>query len=84
MGWYEFDDEGVSARPVLVVEDGVMKNFLMSRSPVRGLDHSNGHGRRQAGREVVSRQSNLIVESQKKVTETELRGLLINEIQRQN
>ena len=35
----------------------------MSRSPVRGFDRSNGHGRRQPGAEVVSRQSNLMVES---------------------
>ncbi len=60
-GYYEYDDEGVKARPVVSVENGVLKNFLMSRSPIEGFDHSNGHGRRQPGLEVVSRQSNLIV-----------------------
>ena len=62
-GWYDYDDEGVKARPVTAVDNGVLKTFLMSRSPIKGFDHSNGHGRRQPGLEVVSRQSNLIVES---------------------
>jgi TldD protein len=83
-GWYEYDDEGIKARPVRVVENGILKTFLMSRSPIEGIDHSNGHGRRQPGLEVVSRQSNLIVESSKSVPEARLRQMLIEEIRRQN
>ena len=55
-GWYDYDDEGVKARPVTAVDKGVLKTFLMSRSPIKGFEHSNGHGRRQPGLEVVSRQ----------------------------
>jgi predicted Zn-dependent protease len=83
-GWYDYDDEGVKARPVRAVENGVLKTFLMSRSPIAGFDHSNGHGRRQPGYEVVSRQSNLIVESSRAVSETALRKLLLDEVKRQN
>ena len=83
-GYYSYDDEGVRGRPVTVVENGVLKTFLMSRSPIPGIEHSNGHGRRQAGLEVVSRQSNLIVESKKKVSDQELRQMLIAEVKRQN
>jgi TldD protein len=83
-GWYDYDDEGVKARPVTAVENGVLKTFLMSRSPIHGIDHSNGHGRRQPGYEIVSRQSNLIVESSKGVPETQLRQMLLAEIRRQN
>ena len=83
-GWYDYDDEGVKARPVLAVENGVLKTFLMSRSPIQGFDHSNGHGRRQPGLEPVSRQSNLIVESSKAVPEAALRQMLIDEVKRQN
>jgi TldD protein len=83
-GWYDYDDEGVKARPVTVVDKGVLKTFLMSRSPVKGFDHSNGHGRRQPGYEVVSRQSNLIVESSRTVSETKLRQMLIEEVKRQS
>jgi len=83
-GYYTYDDEGVKARPVTVVENGVLKTFLMSRSPLQGVEHSNGHGRRQPGLEVVSRQSNLIVESTKQVSEQALREMLVAEIKRQN
>ncbi len=83
-GWYLYDDEGVKARPVTVVEKGILKTFLMSRAPVRGFDHSNGHGRRQPGAEVVSRQSNLLVESSRTVPAAQLRKMLIEEIRRQN
>jgi TldD protein len=83
-GSYTYDDEGVKARPVTVVENGILKTFLMSRSPVEGVDHSNGHGRRQPGLEPISRQSNLIVESKKQVSEPALRQMLIAEIKRQN
>jgi predicted Zn-dependent protease len=83
IGHYEYDDEGVKARPVQVVQDGVLKNFLLSRSPVGEFKESNGHGRRQPGFEVVSRQSNLIVESSKSVSFKELRAKLVEEIKRQ-
>ena len=83
-GWYEFDDEGVPGRKVNAVENGVLKSFLMSRSPIDGFDQSNGHGRRQPGLEVVSRQSNLIVTSTKAVSDAKLRQMLIDEVKRQN
>ncbi len=81
-GTYKYDDEGVKARRVVLVENGVLKTFLMSRSPVKGFANSNGHGRRQSGAEIVSRQSNLIVESSNKVTETRLREMLMEEIKK--
>jgi predicted Zn-dependent protease len=83
-GWYAYDDEGVKARPVTVVENGVLKSFLMSRSPIRGFDKSNGHGRRQPGLEPVSRQSNLLVQSSKEVSDKQLRQMLVEEAKRQN
>jgi predicted Zn-dependent protease len=83
-GWYEYDDQGVKARPVTVVDKGILRTFLMSRTPIKGFDHSNGHGRAQAGLEPVGRQSNLIVESSKSVSDHELRKMLIDEIKRQN
>ncbi len=82
-GWYLYDDEGVAARRVPVVEKGILKTFLMSRSPIPGFDHSNGHGRRQPGAEVISRQSNLFVESSKQVPMARLREMLIEEIRKQ-
>jgi len=83
-GWYDYDDEGVKGRPVTAVDKGILKEFLMSRSPIKGFDHSNGHGRRQPGLEVVSRQSNLLVESSNAVPEAKLRQMLIDEVKKQN
>jgi TldD protein len=83
-GWYDYDDEGVKAAPVTAVDKGILKTFLMSRSPIKGFPHSNGHGRRQAGFDVVSRQSNLIVESANAVPEAKLRQMLLDEVKKQN
>lgn len=82
-GTYAYDDEGVKARPVTVVENGILKTFLLSRTPIKGFAKSNGHGRKQPGLEVVSRQSNLIVESSKQVPEKRLREMLLEEMKRQ-
>ena len=83
LGYYQFDDEGVAAQRVVLVDHGVLKNFEMSRSPIEGFPHSNGHGRRQIGATPVSRQGNLIVESNKMVTNAELRAELIAKVKEQ-
>jgi len=84
LGYYQFDDEGVPAQRVTLVDHGVLKNFEMSRSPLADFPKSNGHGRRQLGATPVSRQGNLIVESSKTVTNAELRAKLIELIKAQN
>ncbi len=82
-GFYEYDDECVPAQSVHIVDDGVLKTFLMSRSPTRGIVKSNGHGRRQPGATACSRMGNLLVESSKQVSYAELRQQLLDECQRQ-
>src|SRR3569623_1634560 len=82
-GFYRFDDEGVPASRAMLVERGVLKGFLLSRSPTRGFTHSNGHGRRQEGKSIVSRQGNLVVESSTAVPIAELRAHLRAEATRQ-
>jgi TldD protein len=83
LGYYQFDDEGVPAQRVTLVDHGVLKNFEMSRSPLVGFPHSNGHGRRQLGATPVSRQGNLIVQSSKTMTDAQLRAKLIELIKEQ-
>jgi TldD protein len=83
LGYYQFDDEGVPAQRVTLVDHGVLKNFEMSRSPLVGFAHSNGHGRRQLGATPVSRQGNLIVQSSKTMTNAQLRAKLIELIKAQ-
>ncbi len=82
-GTYQWDDEGVPAQRVPLVENGILRNFLMSRSPIENFPASNGHGRRQPGMAVVPRQGNLMVEANKSVPYDTLRKMLIDEVKRQ-
>jgi predicted Zn-dependent protease len=82
-GSYEYDDEGQKARRVDLIDDGVLKTFLMSRLPIANFDVSNGHGRAQTGRMPTGRQGNLIVTSTKTEPESELRKQLIEEAKEQ-
>ncbi len=82
-GWYQYDDEGVPAQRVEVIKDGILRNFLMSRMPVKGFAQSNGHGRAQAGLMATGRQGNLIVSSSNTAKDSEMRQKLIDEIKKQ-
>ncbi|HUD14897.1 MAG TPA: metallopeptidase TldD-related protein [Terracidiphilus sp.] len=82
-GSYLYDDEGQKARKVDLIDDGVLKTFLMSRLPIASFADSNGHGRAQTGRVPTGRQGNLIVTSTKMEPETELRKQLIEEAKKQ-
>ncbi len=82
-GSYEYDDEGVPASRVDVIDKGILKNFLMSRMPVKGFDKSNGHGRAQPGLMPIGRQGNLEVISSNQLTDAELRQEFIEEIKKQ-
>jgi len=82
-GYYKYDDEGIEGRRVTLVDKGILKNFMMSRSPIENFSNSNGHGRKYRGYDVVSRQSNLLVESEKTVPLDELKKMLIAECKRQ-
>jgi len=82
-GYYRFDEEGVSAQRTPLVEAGVLRNYLLSRHPVEGFLHSNGHGRSQGNRKPVARMANLLVESKRIVSDAELKRMLIAEAKRQ-
>jgi predicted Zn-dependent protease len=82
-GSYEYDDEGQKARRVELIQDGVLKNFLLSRQPIDGFTASNGHGRAQTSKMPTGRQGNLIVTSTKMESENKLRKQLIEEAKKQ-
>ena len=82
-GSYEYDDEGQKARKVDLIDDGVLKTFLMSRLPIANFANSNGHGRAQEGRVPTGRQGNLIVTSTKTESDADLRKQLIEEAKKQ-
>jgi len=82
-GSYLYDDEGEKARKVNLIDDGILKTFLMSRLPIANFATSNGHGRAQTGRMPTGRQGNLIVTSTKTEPEADLRKQLIEEAKKQ-
>lgn len=82
-GSYKYDDEGVKAEKVVVVNKGILRNFLMTRTPIDNFPLSNGHARAQAGYQPVSRQSNLIVQTDHSYSDAQLRQMLIQEAKKQ-
>jgi predicted Zn-dependent protease len=49
VGSYDVDNEGVKAKTVNVIENGMLNNYLLGRQPVRDFPASNGHGRAAPG-----------------------------------
>jgi predicted Zn-dependent protease len=84
MGYYPFDDQGVPGERVVLIDKGILRNFLLSRTPVNGFERSNGHGRASYGRAPIARMSNTIIESDTEYSKEKLKELLIEEVKRQN
>ena len=82
-GHYTHDDEGVPSQATVIVDKGVLTDFLTSRSPIEATPRSNGHGRRQVGNAVVARQGNLMVRAHRSVSYASLRRALLAELRRQ-
>lgn len=73
LGGYAVDDEGVRAQKVTVVENGSLKQLLMSRRPGPDSDQSNGHGRSGFLSDAKPTMSNLIFSSTETVSAAELK-----------
>lgn len=76
-GSYDYDDEGVRAVKVPVIQDGVLVNYLTSREPIRDFPDSNGHGRAVGGLAPSASIGNLIVEVKNPLSPEELKKKLI-------
>ena len=83
LGYYLFDDQGIEGQNVTLVKNGILKNFLLSRTPIKGFLNSNGHARSSNSRSPMARMSNLIIKSQNEVQKDELQKLLIEEVKKQ-
>ena len=84
VGSYRFDNEGVKARRVPVIENGILTGFLMGRIPIEGFPKSNGHGRKNTGYRTVARQSNLFVDVADRHTRSELKAMLLEAVARED
>jgi predicted Zn-dependent protease len=82
-GHYRFDDQGVPAQRTVLVRDGTLEGYLLSRRPVPPFTRSNGHARTQGGHAPVARMSTLIVTASRQVPMVELERMLVAEAMRQ-
>jgi predicted Zn-dependent protease len=82
-GYYTYDDEGVAARKVTLIDNGVLRDYLKSRTPIAGSLHSNGHGRAEGSANPMGRMANLFLRSTKKVPVSKLKEMLLDEVRRQ-
>jgi TldD protein len=73
IGGYSVDDEGVRAQKVTVVENGTLKQLLMSRRPGNDGNESNGHGRSGFLTDAKPTMSNLFFTSADTVSPIELK-----------
>lgn len=82
-GFYRYDEEGVPAQRVTLVDKGVLRGYLLSRKPVTGFDRSNGHGRGASSHMPVARMGNLMVLAHQTVPAARLKRMLLDEVKRQ-
>jgi TldD protein len=82
-GWYSFDDEGVAGRKVTLIDNGVLKDYLKSRTPITGSMRSNGHGRAEGTADPMGRMANLFLRSTKKASVSRLKEMLLEEVRKQ-
>jgi predicted Zn-dependent protease len=76
-GSYEYDDEGVPAQTVTVIDKGVLANYLVAREPIRDFPHSNGHGRTALAGSPRPQISNLIVKSANGLSQEDMKRKLL-------
>lgn len=82
-GYYRLDDEGAPARAVTLIDRGVLRDYLKSRTPVLGSLRSNGHGRAEGTADPMGRMANLVVKSSRSETMAQLKARLLDEVRRQ-
>lgn len=86
IGAYDFDDEGTPAQDTLLVENGVLREFLSTRAAItrRGFS-SNGHARNKKAQRPISRMAVTIFEGNGETYSfDELKELLIEELKKSN
>jgi hypothetical protein len=81
-GSYEVDREGVAPKPLRLIEKGVLKNYLLTRQPVRGFEGSNGRARLPGNIGASTPAfSNLFISASETISVAELKKKLIDLIQ---
>lgn len=85
-GHYNLDDQGVKAQPVSLIEKGVLKSFLLTRTPVlKGFETSNGHARLHGNfGDAAPGIGNLFVRTSQPITAAELKTKFVDMLKQRN
>lgn len=81
IGSYTLDRQGVEAKPLTIIENGILKNQLASRVPTKRYPTSNGRARSGYGTPYIS---NLVVEAKGGKSFAELKQELLNSCKAQD
>jgi len=73
VGGYAVDQEGVAGEKVTLVDEGKLKNLLMSRRPGPDFEKSNGHGRSAFLADTKPVMSNLFFSSSEALSKEDLK-----------
>jgi hypothetical protein len=85
-GHYDFDDEGVRPQALTLIEKGVLKTLLLTRTPlIKNLEATNGHARMHGGFGANAPGfGNLFVRASQSVSAPELKQKLIELVKQRN
>jgi len=84
IGSYDFDDEGTESQDTLLIDKGILKEFLTTRAqiPTRKF-RPNGHARNRRYQRPISRMAVTMVESDCGISHEKLKKRLLEEIIKQ-
>jgi len=77
LGHYKIDNEGIPAERVELISKGILRDILMSRSPIKERKLSNGHGRGSFSEFNSARIGNLVIDPESGVPQAELKKQLL-------
>jgi TldD protein len=83
-GNYEVDDEGVRAKVVQVIKDGMLEDYLLGRMPIRDFPDSNGHGRAAPGQAPSPNIGILMVQAKNPLSPNQIKAKLIEMCKEEN
>jgi TldD protein len=85
IGSYRYDDEGTPGKNSLLIDDGVVRDFLNTRAAITKKNFvPNGHARTHKHQRPISRMAVTIIEGEHGLSHNELKARLIEEIKAQN
>jgi TldD protein len=83
IGGYSVDNEGVRAQKVTLVENGNLKNELMSRRPGPDFEDSNGHGRSAFLNDAKPTMTNLFFNSTETLSPADMKKKFLDSCRRE-